>query len=136
MSEHGVVEQAIEDHIRGSEDGPLGEFDKYQETAYSTAWWENTGERPIDPLAYCAMKLAGEAGEVAEKIGKLYRDRGGKIDKEWTLELVKELGDVLWYLAVIARLVGVSLYQVARTNNKKLLSRFERGVIKGSGDNR
>lgn len=80
--------------------------------------------------------LAGESGEVAGKFSKLIRDKHGKLSDEDTVEIIKELGDVLWYVNSIADLLGSSLEQVAQANLDKVLSRKERGVVSGSGDNR
>ena len=90
----------------------------------------------MPPLAYLGLKLAGEAGEVAEKIGKLYRDSGGAIDADWTGDAAKELGDVLWYVAQIATQLGLHLGSVMEANLLKLERRSARGVIHGSGDDR
>lgn len=82
------------------------------------------------------LGLVGESGEVAEKFKKLIRDKKGKIspiDKE---EIIKELGDVLWYVSSVANLIGTDLETVAKKNNEKLLSRKDRGQISGKGDNR
>lgn len=87
-------------------------------------------------LYYPALKLAGEAGEVAEKIGKMYRDDAGILTAERRLALLDELGDPLWYITEIAHRLGFSLEDVARRNNEKLADREERGVIKGDGDKR
>jgi NTP pyrophosphatase (non-canonical NTP hydrolase) len=80
--------------------------------------------------------LAGESGEVAEKVKKILRDHKGIIDEEKKKEITKELGDVLWYLSQIASEIGVPLEEVASLNIEKLKSRFDRDKIKGSGDNR
>lgn len=103
------------------------DFDQYQQAAKRTAiypahYW----------MYYLPLKLAGEAGEVAEKFGKWVRDGGDLNDAD----IVKELGDVLWYVAVLADALGYDLSEVAEANLAKLRSRMERGVIKGSGDNR
>ena len=82
-------------------------------------------------LAYTALGLTGEAGEYSEKIKKYIRDN--ILDKELA---VKELGDVLWYLTRSANELGYTLADVARINAEKLLSRKERGVLRGSGDER
>ena len=78
------------------------------------------------------LGLVGEAGEVAEKLKKSLRD-GAVLDKEG---MIKELGDVLFYVAACANFYGSTLEKVANLNMKKLNSRKERGVLKGSGDNR
>jgi NTP pyrophosphatase (non-canonical NTP hydrolase) len=87
---------------------------------------------------YLALKLAGEAGEAAEKCGKLVRDKNGLLDiaKEDKRALALELGDVLWYLSVLAAELGFSLKEIACMNLQKLQDRKERGTLYGSGDNR
>lgn len=80
--------------------------------------------------------LVGESGEVAEKFKKLIRDKQGKLSDEDKQEILKELGDILWYVNTVANLLGSSLEEVAQRNLDKVLSRKERGVTKGSGDNR
>lgn len=82
------------------------------------------------------LGLVGEAGEVAEKFKKLIRDKDGVITEADKDEIIKELGDVMWYLATIARYLDVELEQVAAGNLDKIASRKARGVQKGSGDNR
>lgn len=83
-------------------------------------------------VVYPALGLAGEAGEVAEKVKKSIRG-DGQLDAD---EVAKELGDVLWYIANLASDIGISLDTIAEKNLEKLKSRKERQVIKGSGDNR
>ena len=87
-------------------------------------------------LAYFGLKLAGESGEVSEKIGKLFRDHDGNIDEERRRDLLLELGDVLWYITGIAEELDASLTEVAAMNIAKLRDREARGVIRGSGDSR
>lgn len=82
------------------------------------------------------LGLAGESGEVADKIKKIIRDQGGVIRPEDKKNLEKELGDVLWHLATCARYLGLDLEQVAQANLTKLNSRKSRGKIAGSGDDR
>ena len=90
-------------------------------------------------LAYAGLGLVGEAGEVAEKIKKIRRDRDkitlGDMDLRYR-EIAKELGDVLWYINLMCNQIGYSLEEVAQTNIDKLSDRQSRGVISGSGDNR
>jgi NTP pyrophosphatase (non-canonical NTP hydrolase) len=100
-------------------------FNEYQAEAAKTALGLATST-----FWYAALGLAGEAGEVAERIKKHYRD-GASLNG-----LVKELGDVLWYLAAIASHANLTLEAVARVNIEKLASRQARGVIHGGGDNR
>ena len=111
-------------------------MNEYQEKAESTAVYPSRGEN----LCYPAMKLAGEAGEYCDKVGKRWRNTGSMssrgMDPAQIEEYVKELGDVLWYISASAAELGVSLEQVAQLNLKKLADRKERGVIKSEGDNR
>ena len=81
---------------------------------------------------YFAMGLAGETGEVLEKLKKSLRDDDG-LD---VAGFQKELGDVLWYLSQLSLCYGLDLEGVARMNLKKLQSRSDRNLISGSGDNR
>lgn len=111
------------------------EFTAYQEQAMLTSVYkEDTA------LMYPALKLAGEAGEFAEKVGKLMRDEGWRpgqaITPEKINELVRELGDVLWYIAAAARDLGVTIDDVAAVNVIKLADRAQRGALQGSGDAR
>lgn len=107
-------------------------FDVYQYKSQETAVYPDKG----DNLYYPALGLAGEAGEVCEKIKKIMRDKNGVITREDALELSKELGDVLWYISALASELDVSLSTIAEKNIEKLSSRQERGKLLGSGDNR
>lgn len=82
------------------------------------------------------LGLVGESGEFAEKVKKIVRDKKGIISDDDRAELLKELGDVLWYVNAVSRLLGSSLNEVAVSNLEKVLSRKDRGVTSGSGDNR
>ena len=95
------------------------EVEKLVVTTHNTRLVENT------------LGLAGEAGEVAEKVKNVMRD--SQFSKE---EVVKELGDVLFYVTALANHIGSNLQTVADTNIKKLHDRKDRNKIKGSGDNR
>lgn len=106
-------------------------LNEYQEKAVLTATYPENMK-----ILYPVLGLCGEAGEVAEKIKKVYRDEGGVFSEDKKIEITKELGDVLWYISSMARDLGVSLEGVAKINIAKLESRKERGVIHGSGDNR
>lgn len=85
-------------------------------------------------VVYPALGLAGEAGEVADKVKKIYRD--DRTDAKFLAEIAKEIGDVMWYCSVLAEDLGFSLQQVAEMNIYKLQSRKSAGNIVGSGDNR
>ena len=106
-------------------------FDEYQGRANATAIYPESAT-----ILYPTLGLTGEAGEVAEKIKKVIRDTDGEFTEEKKVEIAKELGDVLWYVAALCRDLDVSLMEVANRNIEKLESRKKRGVLKGSGDNR
>jgi NTP pyrophosphatase (non-canonical NTP hydrolase) len=107
------------------------DLSEYQRQSRSTA------EYPREAwLAYPALGLAGEAGEVAEHAKKAIRDDAGKISDERKAAMSKELGDVLWYVAQLATELGLDLDDIAGQNLEKLLSRQARGVLSGSGDDR
>lgn len=89
-----------------------------------------------DPIVYPTLGLVNEAGEVAGKIKKIFRDRGGQISEADREALKGELGDVLWYLTQICTNLGLTLEEVAEANLDKLFSRLERGQIHGDGDHR
>jgi len=108
-------------------------FDEYQKQALTTAY--NTHE-PLMEKTIWAMGVAGEAGEVVEKWKKIVAYKEGKVSKEDLDELAKELGDVVWYIAVMAHSLGLSLEDIMQRNVEKLKSRKARGVITGQGDNR
>jgi len=96
-----------------------------------------TAEYPREAwLAYPALGLAGEAGEVAEHAKKAIRDDGGSVGEERKAAMSKELGDVLWYVAQLATELGLDLNEVAEQNLEKLFSRQRRGVLSGDGDDR
>jgi NTP pyrophosphatase (non-canonical NTP hydrolase) len=92
---------------------------------------------PTDhPIVYPTLGLVNEAGELAGKVKKIFRDKAGVISDQDRQELKLELGDVLWYLAQICTEIDVSLDEVAEANIEKLRSRLERGAIHGEGDHR
>ena len=104
----------------------------YQSRARETARYPGVGSNPIYPT----LGLCGEAGEVADKVKKVIRDRGGAFSPEVIEALQLELGDVLWYVAQLASELGLDLEAVAHANLDKLASRAARNVIAGSGDHR
>lgn len=108
------------------------DFKEYQEKSRKTALYPNIGNN----FVYPTLGLAGEAGEVAEKIKKVIRDKEGIIDDATREEIKKELGDVIWYLSQIASELNLSFDEVAEFNIEKLASRMERGKLHGNGDNR
>jgi NTP pyrophosphatase (non-canonical NTP hydrolase) len=108
------------------------DFSEYQRLSRRTATYPHAGE----DMTYPALGLCGEAGEVAEKIKKTIRDDAGVLSEERRDALARELGDVLWYTAQLATEAGLELERIAQDNLDKLLSRQERGVLRGSGDER
>lgn len=85
---------------------------------------------------YTALGLVGEAGEVAEKIKKIWRDKNKQINDNDREEIKKEMGDVLWYLSQLSENLGINFDDVAQANINKTQSRLARNLINGSGDNR
>lgn len=108
-------------------------FDEYQKQATGTIL--RSDDEFLD-LAKWVLGINGEAGEVAEKFKKIIRDKGKKITGEDKQELAKEVGDVMWYLAIFAHDLGFSFDDIAKQNLAKLKSRQARGVLGGAGDNR
>lgn len=134
--------------VKRSDEEPMNrrlQFKQYEELIDETAIYPARGNNLMYPL----LKLCGEVGEIHEKLGKHLRDgenagmgsmintmMGIGFDNEFREELLKEVGDVLWYLAAISYELDSSLEEVAFKNIDKLQSRKDRGKIKGSGDNR
>lgn len=105
------------------------DLNEYQEKALKTAVFPS-GMR----IVYPALGLAGEAGEVADKVKKIIRDKNDS--DEFKRDIAAEIGDCLWYCAVLANDLGFDLAQIADTNLSKLADRQQRGVLRGSGDKR
>lgn len=115
-------------------DYPLRDFTfkEYEDVAKITATYSPIGASYVYPV----LGLAGEAGEVANKVKKVFRDNNGILSEDVRLSILEEVGDCAWYLAQISRELGSSLEKVCLQNNKKLLDRLSRGAIKGQGDKR
>lgn len=113
------------------------DFKEYQEKALVTATvLPSYGESGYDlALARYTLGIVDEGGEVAGKVKKWIRGDNPDFDTFRT-DMLKEMGDVLWYIATVAAMLDIDMEDIATANIEKLLSRFERGVIKGSGDNR
>lgn len=109
-----------------------GKYRDYQKESRKTWHYVSTEH----PLAYPTLGLVNEAGEVAGKVKKLFRDKDKQITEADRKALKAELGDVLWYLAQICTELDLSLEEVAEGNLEKLFSRQKRDTIKGEGDNR
>ena len=107
-------------------------FTEYQTKAQTTALYPQVGNN----LYYPALGLGGETGEVLNKIKKIMRDQNGIITEETREILKQELGDVLWYTAVLAKELSLNLDEIAQANIDKLASRKERNSLIGNGDNR
>lgn len=113
-------------------------FTEYQEEAHATAIYpeKNAFQSDAPFPAYAVLGLCGETGEFADKLKKIIRDKAGAINEADRLELLKELGDVLWYVAELATQLNADLGAVAQMNLEKLWDRQKRGTQGGSGDNR
>ena len=109
----------------------MNTFNHYQTMAQLTAKYPEKYN-----IMYPTLGLVGEAGEIANKVKKVYRDKMGRFSKEDRKEIGKEIGDVLWYCAALCTDLGLELDEQASLNLAKLQSRLERGTITGSGDNR
>jgi NTP pyrophosphatase (non-canonical NTP hydrolase) len=107
-------------------------FSEYQIKSRKTAAYPVIGHAVIYPT----LGLVNEAGEVAGKIKKVFRDNDGEISEETRQALKAELGDVLWYIAQVATELSLSLDEIAEYNIAKLYDRLQRGKISGDGDNR
>ena len=112
------------------------DLDKYQKRAAKYDLFETTVDLKSPGFLEKILGLAGEAGEAADKVKKILRDKGGYASEEDRTELVKELGDVLWYIANVARYLDVDLSDIAKGNIDKLESRRKRNKLHGEGDNR
>ena len=108
------------------------ELNDYQRESRKTALYPNVGRNAIYPT----LGLVGEAGEVADKVKKILRDKKGIFDKDSKDEIKFEIGDVLWYISQLSCELGFDLEDVAIANLQKLSSRKIRGKIQGSGDDR
>lgn len=108
-------------------------FDEYQQQALKTA--VNDYE-PLMEKTIWVMGIAGEAGEVVEKWKKIVAYKNGEMTDEDLQLFKKELGDVVWYIAVLAHSLGLSFEEVMQLNLEKLKDRQKRNVIRGAGDTR
>ena len=111
-------------------------FDEYQENCRHTDVGTSAQDYLKPGWLYYVLGVAGESGEIAEKIKKLFRDKQGIIDEEFRNMITKEIGDVLWYMARLSDQFDIPFGYIAETNVKKCIDRMVRGVIHGDGDNR
>lgn len=119
--------------------GKIADLDEYQRRCSEHAQWTGPGASKLGglpPVIYCALGCGGEAGELLDKIKKLYRDREGHMTPEDARGVMLELGDLLWYIGQLAAQMGWTLSDVAQANLDKLADRRARGVLRGAGDNR
>ncbi|MBO4276721.1 nucleoside triphosphate pyrophosphohydrolase family protein [Candidatus Saccharibacteria bacterium] len=112
------------------------EFDEYQKRAKKYDFFDETENLKELGFYEKVLGLVGEAGETADKVKKILRDKAGVISDEDRELLMKELGDTLWYLAAIARYLRVPLSKVAEGNLNKLESRYQRNKLHSEGDER
>ena len=118
-------------------------FDDYQAKAKTTDLGiENMGEvmakktLNVPEFIDKVLGLVGESGEFADKVKKIMRDKRGDFTDEERVELLKELGDVLWYVAEVSLYLDIPMSKLAEMNLEKLASRKKRGTLEGAGDNR
>lgn len=131
MSEPTPIYDNEPTYFVGPSDNRGMSLNEYQSLALETAIYPDKYH-----IVYPALGMAGEAGEVADKVKKVIRDHSGIFDPARCEEIALEIGDVLWYCAVLADRIGYRLDTVARMNNRKLKSRQIRGKLSGNGDNR
>ncbi len=110
------------------------EFNEYQEKASVTATF--TGKQEEHQLMYLALGVCGEAGEIAEKVKKIIRNDEGVVSDEKRESIRSEIGDVLWYLSQLSRVLGIPFEDAAQDNIRKIMDRKARGVVKSTGDTR
>ncbi len=109
----------------------VSDLDMNQKVAKTTAIYPRE-----QAIIYPTLGLTGEAGEVANKVKKIIKDGSNKNDDRMVSEIKSEIGDCLWYIAVLADDIGCKLSDIANLNLIKLANRKEKGTIHGSGDNR
>ena len=109
----------------------ISDLDMYQQVAKTTAIYPRE-----QAIIYPTLGLTGEAGEVANKVKKIIRDGSNKNDDRMVSEIKSEIGDCLWYIAVLASDFNIKLSDIASTNLEKLANRKKNNTIHGSGDTR
>ena len=109
----------------------MSDFNSYQRSASGTAIYPEKHR-----ITYPALGMAGEAGEVANKVKKLIRDGPENRPDTWREDIASEIGDVLWYCAALASDLNLSLGMIAAQNLIKLDKRKDKGTLGGSGDTR
>ena len=104
--------------------------DKAKETGFYPKIEDDKWMLKDAELSYVALGLAGEAGEIANKVKKIFRDDGGYLEEARRLDLKYELGDVLWYVSELSRQLGYTLEEVAESNLDKLEKRHKKIDLK------
>lgn len=112
------------------------DFNEYQKKCRLTDVGTSAQDYLKPGWIYYVLGIAGEAGELMEKIKKLFRDKKGIIDDEFKQMVIKEMGDYHWYSARLCDQFGIDYNEIPKQNTDKLLDRLERGVLHGDGDNR
>lgn len=106
-------------------------FEEYQEKARKTAIYpKEVG------LAYVTLGLTGEAGEIANKVKKVFRDSNGELTGEARQSIAGEICDLMWYVSALCDELNISMNMLAEVGIQKLEDRQQRGTLHGSGDNR
>jgi NTP pyrophosphatase (non-canonical NTP hydrolase) len=132
-----LVDAIITDiEILASSTSPVQKLNTYQNNTELTNSYFHPDERTETVLPTLVLALASEAGEVAGKVSKMFRDEGGALTEQRKQEILLELGDVLYFVSAICTALDVPLEQVANMNLQKIASRMMRGKIGGDGDNR
>ena len=109
----------------------VSDLDMYQKVALTTAIYPRE-----QAIIYPTLGLTGEAGEVANKVKKIIRDGSNFKDEKLVSEIKAEIGDCLWYIAVLASDFDIKLSDIASSNLEKLANRKKNNTIHGSGDTR
>lgn len=112
-------------------------FDEYQEVSAETDLGNIGGRKNLNPeWMYYVLGIGGETGELLEKIKKLFRDSDGYPRMDQKKDILKEMGDIMWYMARLCDQLGMPFSHVPKMNIKKLFSRMDRNKLQGDGDNR
>lgn len=111
-------------------------FDEYQEKAAKYDLFEAVMDLKAPGFIEKVLGLVGEAGETADKVKKILRDKDGAMSDDDRDSIKKELGDTLWYIASVARYLKIPLSDIADSNIEKLESRYQRNKLHGEGDER
>lgn len=109
-------------------------FNDYQKNASVTAKYPQMGD--FGGFMYCALGVAGEAGEMVNHVQKLMRDNQSEISSEFKEKIMKEMGDILWFMSQMCKEMDVDFSHVPTMNLEKLYDRMKRNKISGYGDNR